>query len=100
MITRGYELGLYGRGCLSRFADPLSGHMAASPEALVVQNATGLTDGNRLEVLLVAELSLTLPVHSRHSNLVRRVGLQPRQHHGRCRERRHQSSRGDRHRRG
>jgi len=48
---------------------------------------SGLTDGDGLEALRVAELALTLPVDGCHSHLVRRVGLQPRQHHGRWRER-------------
>lgn len=43
-----------------------------------------LTDGQRLEVLGVAELALALPVDGGYPHLVRRVGLQPRQHHRRC----------------
>lgn len=42
----------------------------------------GLTDGQGLEGLRVAELALTLPVDGCDSHLVRGVGLQPRQHHG------------------
>lgn len=45
-----------------------------------------LTDGQSLEGLRVAELSLTLPVDGGHPDLVRRVGLQSRQHHRRWTE--------------
>lgn len=46
--------------------------------------AVELTDGQRLKGLGVAELALALPVDSGYPHLVRRVGLQPRQHHRRC----------------
>lgn len=45
-----------------------------------------LTYGQSLEGLRVAELSLALPVDGGHPDLVRRVGLQSRQHHRRWTE--------------
>lgn len=44
-----------------------------------------LTDGQRLEVLSVAELALALPVDGGHTHLIRCVWFQTRQHHRRCR---------------
>lgn len=55
-----------------------------------LEHRRGLTDGKSLEGLRVAELALALSVDSCHSDLVRRVGLQARQHHRCWRERRGQ----------
>lgn len=54
-------------------------------QSVVEEGGIRLTDRQSLEVLRVAKLALTLSVDSCHSNLVRRVGLQSRQHHRRCR---------------
>lgn len=69
----------------------LDGLLPIRRKAFILKGAGGvgtrqLTYGQSLEGLRVAELSLALPVDGGHPHLVRRVGLQSRQHHRRWTE--------------